>query len=56
VKEADSAAKAFSALRKQMRETVTEEIFPAISAIDKGEFDDHNWIDGKWEKKGGDTD
>ena len=52
VKKADSAAKAFSALRKQIRETITEEIFPAISAIDKGELDDYIWIDSKWEKKG----
>jgi hypothetical protein len=51
VKKADSAAKAFSALRKQIRDTINEEILPAISAIDKGEFDDYILTDGEWKKK-----
>lgn len=53
VKKADSAAKAYSAVRMQIQDTVMEEILPAVSAIDKGEFDDYLFIDGKWEKKAG---
>jgi hypothetical protein len=56
VKKADSAAKAFSALREQIRDTINEEILPAISAIDKGKFDDYIFIDGKWKEKRGGTD
>lgn len=51
VMKADSAAKAFSALRLQIRDTVNADIYPAISAIDKGEFDDYILKDGKWERK-----
>jgi len=53
VKKSDSAAKAFSAVLKQIRETISEELYPAISAIDKGEFDDYILMGGKWEKKSG---
>ena len=56
VMKADSAAKGFSVLRKQIRDTINEEIFPAISAIDKGEFDDYILMDGEWKKKSGATD
>lgn len=56
VKKADSAAKGFSAIRKQIRNTINEEILPAISSIDKGEFDDYILIDGEWKRKRGDTD
>jgi len=55
VKKADSAAKAYSAIRKQIRETITEEILPPLRAIDKGEFDDYILTHGKWEKKAGGT-
>ena len=51
VKKADSAAKGFSALRDQIRNTINEELLPAISAVDKGEFDGYIFIDGKWKMK-----
>jgi hypothetical protein len=56
VKKADSAAKAFSALRDQIRDTINEEILPAISAIDQGKLDDHIFIDGQWMTKAGVSD
>jgi hypothetical protein len=52
VMKADSSANAYSALRVQLHDTATEEILPAISAIDKGAFDDYILKDGKWERKG----
>jgi len=51
VQKADSAAKAFGALRRCMDDILSEEIFPPISAIDKGEFDNYIFKDGKWEMK-----
>ena len=53
VKKADSAAAGFSALRKHIGEIVAEEICPPISAIDKGEFDNYVFKEGKWEMKPG---
>ena len=53
VKKADSAAKGFSALRKRMGDILAEEICPPISAIDKGEFDNYIFKNGKWEQKSG---
>lgn len=53
VMKADSAAKAFSALRTKLKDTINEDVMPAISAIDKGEFDDYILADGKWKKKRG---
>lgn len=53
VKKADSAAMAFSGLRKRIGEIVAEEICPPISAIDKGEFDGYVFKEGKWERKSG---
>lgn len=46
VKKADLAAKAFSALREQIRDTINEEVLFAISAIDKGELDHYIFIMG----------
>jgi hypothetical protein len=51
VQKADSAAKAFGALRRRMDDILSEEIFPPISAIDKGEFDNYILRNGKWEMK-----
>ena len=51
VKKADLAAKAFSALRQQIHNIINEEILPAISAIDNGEFDEFTFMDGEWKKK-----
>jgi hypothetical protein len=51
VKKASSAAQAFSGLRNQIRNIIDEEIVPAISAIDKGEFDNYVLVNGKWRKK-----
>jgi len=51
VQKADSAAKAFGALRRRMDDILSHEIFPPISAIDKGEFDNFIFKDGKWEMK-----
>ena len=55
VKKADSAAKAFSALRRKIEDTINEDILPAVRAIDKGEFDDYILSDGKWKKRMGTT-
>ena len=51
VQKADLAAKAFGALQRHMDDILSEEIFPPISAIDKGEFDNYIFKDGKWEMK-----
>lgn len=51
VKKAASAANAFSELQKQIHTTLNGEVLPAISAIDRGEFDDYILSDGKWKRK-----
>jgi hypothetical protein len=51
VQKADSAAKAFGELRRRMDDILSEEIFPPISAIDKGEFDNYIFKDGGWEMR-----
>ena len=55
VKKADSAAKAFSALREQIHDTINEEILPAVDEIDKGKFDDYIFIDGQWKNGAGNS-
>ena len=52
VQKADSASKAFAAIRTQMDDLVNEEICPPITSIDQGEFDEFISRSGKWEKKG----
>ncbi len=51
VQKADSAAKAFGALWRRMDDILSEEKFPPISAIDKGEINNYIFKDGKWEMK-----
>ena len=51
LKKADSATKAFAAVRGRIDDLVMEDIFPPISAIDKGELDDYILNDGKWKRK-----
>jgi predicted phosphohydrolase len=49
LKMADSAAKSFSALKHRMDKIVSHELYPPISAIDAGEFDNYILKDGHWE-------
>ena len=51
VQKADSAAKAFGALWRCMDDILSEENFPSISAINKGEINNYIFKDGKWEMK-----
>lgn len=51
VQKADSASKAFAAIRCRMDNLVNEEIYPPISVIDKGDFDGFIWRNGSWEAK-----
>ena len=48
VKKAESAERSFAAIRHSVDSLVTGDILPPIQAIDKGEFDDYIWKDGKW--------
>ena len=51
VKKADSAANAFSAIWTRIDQLVAEEIWPPINAIDKGDFDNYIFENGKWVDK-----
>ena len=53
VKKADAAANAFLGLRKEISKIVAEEICPPVSAIDRGNFDDWIFMDGKWKRRSG---
>jgi hypothetical protein len=51
VQKADSASMAFAAIRGRMDNLVSHDIYPPISAIDKGDFDGLIWKNGSWEGK-----
>jgi hypothetical protein len=48
VKKADSAARAFQAIRQRLDSLVREDIIPPINSIDKGEWDGQVCKDGHW--------
>ena len=48
VKKADSATKSFEAIRHSLNSIVRSDIIPPIDAIDKGNFDQCVWKNGKW--------
>ena len=51
VKKADSAARAFQAIRQRLDSLVREDIIPPINSIDKGEWDGHVCKGGHWEER-----
>ena len=51
VQKANSASKAFAAIRTRIDNLVSQEICPPISAIDKGELDNYVLRNGRWELK-----
>jgi hypothetical protein len=51
VKKAESARKSFAAIRHKLQSIVMSDIVPPINAIDKGELDEYQWVDGKWVKQ-----
>ena len=51
VKKAKSAQKSFAAIRHKLQSIVMSDIVPPINAIDKGELDEYQWVDGKWVKQ-----
>jgi hypothetical protein len=53
VQKADSASKAFAAIRTRIDNLVSHEICSPISAIDKGELDNYVLRNGRWELKSG---
>jgi len=48
IKNADSAAQGFKAIRKRLDHLVTEDIIPPVSSIDNGNWDGYVFKDGKW--------
>jgi hypothetical protein len=51
VNKADSAARAFQAIRQRLDILVREDIIPPINSIDKGEWDGHVFKDGQWQEQ-----
>jgi hypothetical protein len=51
LKKADVASKAFRDVRERIDQLATEDVFPAISAIDNGDFDDTLVEDMQWKGK-----
>ena len=50
LKKADSAEHLAAALEDRLERIISEDIAPAISAIDEGRFDSYRLRDGQWEE------